>query len=51
MDQLRSEFGQITPGQNIPCKVSVINEKGHIVLDTLVKPSVSGVDVEDVREL
>ena len=50
MDQIRPEFG-VSAGQTIPCKVSIINEQGHIVLDTLVKPSLGGIDIEDVQEI
>jgi len=38
-------------GVNIPCKVSVVNGQGVVVLDTLVKPSINGEDVEDIRKI
>ena len=34
---------------NIPNKVSIINEDGEIVLDTLVRPYVNGIDYQDVN--
>jgi len=38
-------------GQSVACKVSVVNQDGLIVLDTLVRPMVNGQNVENVREI
>jgi len=35
-------------GQNIPVKVTVVNEDGLIVLDTLIRPCIDGIDQIDV---
>ena len=48
MDQVRAEYSQTGIGMNITCKVSVVNELGEVVLDTLVKPHVGGVDYDNV---
>lgn len=50
MDQLRAEFSPTGMGMNIPCKVSVINEQGQVVLDTLVRPHVDDKDFADVQK-
>ena len=50
MDQLRSDFSFTGSGLNIPCKVSIINEKGEIVLDTLIQPCVAGVNYPNVGD-
>ena len=38
-------------GQNLPVKVTVINEQGLVVLDTLIKPCIDGLDNEDVESI
>ena len=54
MDQAKTELlgGFYTGyGVNIPCKVSIINEEGVVVLDTLIRPCVDGADYSDVSEV
>lgn len=51
MDQLHDCSSlHVFNGMNIPCKVSVVNAEGHVVLDTLIKPSVNGEDIADIAQ-
>ena len=47
MDRIKTFMNSM----NIPNKVSVINEDGEVVLDTLVRPYVNGVDYQDVTQI
>ena len=53
MDQIHIQgFGFYSGyGSNIPCKVSVINEQGLVILDTLVRPCVNGKDASDISQI
>lgn len=51
MDQIRPTFGGVVGGMNIPCKVSVVNDLGIVILDTLIKPSLNGVDLDNLSKV
>ena len=36
---------------NVPCKVSIVNEEGLVVLDTLIRPSFNGQNIEKIDEI
>ena len=44
MDHVRPEW-MVGQGSNIPCKVSIVNQEGFVVLDTLIKPFFEGQDI------
>lgn len=63
MDQVRATFDEnmhqpnnggglmmySLQSQNIPIKVSIVNQDGQIVLDTLIRPCVNGHDYDDAK--
>ena len=49
MDHLSPEHSFTGSGLNIPCKVSIVNEQGLIVLDTLIQPCVGMVNYPNVK--
>lgn len=62
MDQIRptvpNDSGEGVPyyalpgmGQNIPIKVSVVDERGILVLDTLIRPCVNGIDYDGAEDV
>lgn len=38
-------------GQNVPIKVSVVDERGRLVLDTLIRPHANGIDYDSPDDL
>lgn len=46
MDHVKPEW-QLGQGSNIPCKVSVVNQDGYVVLDTLIQPHFEGENYPD----